>query len=43
MVKTSRPFRFHKPVEGEPGYEPFDEDAAKASMSSLAQIVSSVI
>jgi hypothetical protein len=32
--------RFHRPIEGEEGYEPFDPEKAKIDLSSLAQIVS---
>lgn len=31
--------RFHRPIEGEEGYEPFDKEQASKDLSSLAQIV----
>ena len=36
------PSRFHRPIEGEEGYEAQDEAELKASFSSLAQIVSTL-
>ena len=33
--------RFHRPVEDEDGYEPYDAEKAKSQLSSLTQIVSS--